>query len=459
MTTSNLFDFDHPYGTAVWGPSLIAFLLFAVLVYLFETWLDVRQHKLYAIAQRPKEITYASDDDFRKAQAYGHDKSAFHLVQTAVEHVKMIISLYLLQMPFLWRLSAQLLRMVGYAKPHQHELMMMVVMFALDTVLETLLSLPWSAYKTFVIEDRHGFRTASQTVSLFITDTIKGLVLNIGIAGPILAALVYIIQWGGSRAYIYVGGFLVILQIIALPLYSHVIQPCFNKVEPLPAGELRSAIEALAKRINFPLSEIFVIDGSKRSNHSNAYFYGLFKHKRIVLFDTLLKQCSQAQIVSVLAHELGHWKHSHTLKGMVLTNIQLVAMFALYGFVMESELNERLLRDFGFNKHDQTQYVVGGEGYHFPTYPSLLIFMCMFSPVSHLMQFIGHVISRRFEFQADAFASSLGYQKELQEALIVLQQQNKGTMIPDPLYSAYHYSHPPLLERIRALEKGTKKVQ
>lgn len=374
----------------------------------------------------------------------GRDKSSFGFIESFWSTLKLTLQLYSGYYPFQWALSGALLEAFG-VEAKEHELLHTAAFFLQDTLFETLLSLPFSLYRTFVIEERHGFN--KQTLGLFISDTLKSLMLNAIIAPPLLSLFIVTIEWGGQHFYLYVSALMLIVQLVAIPVYSNFIQPLFNKVEPVPQGELRTQVEVLAARLDFPLTELYEIDGSKRSSHSNAYFYGFWKSKRIVLFDTLLKQCSLPQVLAVLGHELGHWKLNHTVKNLVAAQINFLGMFWLAGHLIHEP---RLYHDFGFH-HTQATYI------------GLLLFSFVFSPLSHLIQFAQHVLSRRFEFQADAFAVELGYGDQLGEALITLQKENKSTMISDPLYSAYHHSHPPLLQRLQAIEqeksKSGKKVQ
>jgi len=261
----------HQYGLGQTGPLLHYFLTFAWLVYAFETWLDWRQHKMYAVRTKPNSITYATQEEFAKAQAYGHDKSSLHFVSALWSTIKMTLQFYYGYYPLMWSISGALLKHFGFG-PEYELTQSVVVFYILDAALETLLSLPLQIYSTFVIEQRHGFN--KQTAGLFASDTVKGLMLNCIIAPPLLALFIRVIQWGGEHFYLYVSALLLVVQLLAVPFYSNVIQPCFNKVEPLPQGTLRESIEQLAQRVSFPLTGLFVIDGSKRSSHSNAYFYG-----------------------------------------------------------------------------------------------------------------------------------------------------------------------------------------
>merc|ERR1712224_1071969 len=203
--------------------------------------------------------------------------------------------------------------------------------------------------------------------------------------------------------------------------------------------DLKQKIESLAGEVNFPLQKLFQIDGSKRSSHSNAYFFGFWKWKRIVLYDTLL-HLKHEDILAILCHELGHWHFGHTLFNLCISSAHIFVLFWLYGTVMYSgSFSERVVRDFGFG--DTKAVMV-----------SLMIFMQLYSPTEQLLQLLMTLLSRRFEFQADSFAHRKGRSKALLSGLFQIHEENKGDLNPDPWYSWYHFSHPPLVERLRALK-------
>lgn len=214
----------------------------------------------------------------------------------------------------------------------------------------------------------------------------------------------------------------------------------FNKVEPLPDGPLKEKIEALAARCAFPLTKLYVIDGSRRSSHSNAYFYGFFKNKRIVLFDTLLEQMdTHEEILAVLGHEIGHWAYSHTLRVLAFSQLHLFALFYLFS---KFTTDVSLFESFGFAR----------PSVHFPTVISFMLFTFLYAPMESVLGFLMNCVSRYHEFQADEYANALGYAQELRSSLIKLSVKNKGMMWPDWMYAAYHYSHPPVVERLARLE-------
>jgi len=282
----------------------------------------------------------------------------------------------------------------------------------------------------------------------FVTDTIKSYFLSIVIGLPILCGILFLINLGGDYFYVYVWAFLVCVHIFFLVFYPILIQPLFNKVIPLPEGDLRSAIEALAAREKFPLTKIFTMDGSKRSSHSNAYFYGLFNDKRIVLYDTLINQVTQGELLAVVAHELGHWYHSHLMQKLVVLELQSFVQFFLYGWMHS---NKELFESFGFNTSQ-----VGT-----PALMGFMLFMFLYTPVNRFVEILMHIYERNCEYQADRFALDRGYGEPLCGGLIKLSKENLSgaSLNPDPLYSLVHFSHPPLLERIEGIRSGVSNKQ
>ncbi|KAJ2753017.1 zinc metalloprotease [Coemansia pectinata] len=314
----------------------------------------------------------------------------------------------------------------------EYEITRSIAYFVAATLISTMLSLPFDLYSTFVVEKKHGFN--KQTAALFFSDLAKNLMLTFFLGSPILALFLWVIGKTGSQFYLYAWALLAAVQLLIIVIYPTFIQPMFNKFSPLPEGELRTAIEALASRLGFPLKKLYVVDGSKRSSHSNAYVFGFFKSKRIVVFDTLIEQCTTEEIVAIIGHELGHWKKNHVLRMLSAVQVQtFVIFFAFSHFIGE----EAMYRSFGM---DTMPVLIG-----------FTFFQYLYQPLDSLLTFASNVMSRKHEFEADEFSKKLGYGKELASSLIKLQIENKGNMNPDPLYSAYHYSHPPLVERLNAI--------
>ncbi len=303
------------------------------------------------------------------------------------------------------------------------------------TTARILLGLPFNLYQTFVIEERFGFnKTTWQT---FLMDRMKGLMLGIVIGIPLLAAILAFFEYAGANAWWYcwlvVSIFSLLLQFVA-PTW---IMPLFNKFKPLEAGELRSAILAYAKTIDFPLENVFVMDGSKRSAKSNAFFTGFGRHKRIVLFDTLINQTTVAELVAILAHEMGHFKKRHILMNTAIAICHTgILFFLLSVFISLPAL---------FNAF----YMAAPS-----IYAGMLFFGMLFSPVEFFLGVIMQAFSRYNERQADHFAVTTTRKRQpLISALKKLSVHNLSNLTPHPAYVVLNYSHPPILERIETISK------
>jgi STE24 endopeptidase len=295
-------------------------------------------------------------------------------------------------------------------------------------VINNVLNIPLSLYSTFVVEAKHGMNKT--TIGTFITDQITMLALTLGLGMPVLAGFLWTVQWAGEDFAFYVWLFMVGFQIFFIIIFPTVIQPLFNKFTPLADGSLKTKINALAARLKFPLKKLYVVDGSKRSAHSNAYFFGFFNHKRIVIYDTLIEKSSEEEVVAVLAHELGHWYHNHVLSNLIVVQVQLFALFYLFSLLIKLP---SLYKEFGFVEQ--------------PIIIGFLLFQFVYSPVDSVLTFFMNWQTRAKEFQADRFAKKLGYTEQLKSGLIKLFQQNLANVNPDSLYSMYHHSHPPLVQR------------
>ena len=302
-------------------------------------------------------------------------------------------------------------------------------------VAKAVLGLPFGLYATFVIEERFGFNKT--TWKTYVTDRIKGVVLAVLLGVPLLAAILAFFQYSGSNAWWYCWlltvGYMLVMQYVA-PTW---IMPLFNRFDPLPEGELREAILAYAQGIDFHLDNVFVMDGSKRSSKSNAYFTGFGKNRRIVLFDTLIEKHTVEELVAVLAHEMGHFKKKHILKNLAIGIVQSGLMFYILSLFISYP---GLFRAF---------YVE-----QVSVYAGLIFFGIIYAPLDGLLALGLQALSRRYEYQADRFAVQTGGKPEaMAEALKKLSVHNLSNLQPHPFYVFLHYSHPPVLKRIEAIEK------
>ncbi|KAJ1720378.1 zinc metalloprotease [Coemansia erecta] len=408
-------------------------IVFSFATYLWEAKLDLRQRNRLREVRRPAAIeSFIPRQAYLEANAYGLDKSSLALVRNAFMQVQTYVIIDRDLVPLLWEFTGDVMETyLGLAA--DQEIIRSVLFFVATTLISTVLTLPFDLYSTFVVEKKHGFN--KQTFGLYVSDTIKSLLLTFVFGGGIMAALLWVILKTGSAFVLYAWGLMASVQLLAIVIYPTFIQPLFNKFDPLPEGELRTEIEALASRLNFPLKKLYVVDGSKRSGHSNAYVFGFFKSKRIVIYDTLINQCTTEEIVAIVGHELGHWKKNHILRTLLAVQLQVLVIFYSFGlFVGE----RRMYTSFGM---DETPVFIG-----------LVFFQYLYQPLDSLLSFGTNVLSRKHEFEADAFSKKLGYAEKLRSGLIKLQIENKSVMNPDPLYSAFHYSHPPLVERLNAID-------
>eukprot|EP00934_Nitzschia_sp_Nitz4_P001831 Nitzschia sp. Nitz4//scaffold264_size26629//19172//20688//NITZ4_008238-RA/size26629-augustus-gene-0.10-mRNA-1//-1//CDS//3329544809//1831//frame0 len=446
---------------ALW--SLAGTVAFTVLVYALEGSLDARQKAAYQSTTFPKELemTVSKIDaerekdkgepllaqlqaKFKSSQTYGLDKINFGMISSTYEVVESVVFLLIGFLPYIWDLSTSLAQSTFGWSP-QEEIKISLIFLLLTTIVGTITSLPFELYSTFQIERKHGFN--KQTMGLFFTDKLKSFLLSCAIGGPFAALLLKIIKMGGSYFYIYVWGFMFVFSVFMMTIVPVVIMPLFNKYEPLPDGPLKTQIYELADRLNYPLKKLFVMDGSKRSSHSNAFMFGFGNNKRIVLFDTLMEQVHDDEILAILGHELGHWKLGHTLTNFGVTQVYFGAAFYIFSLCYQSR---DLYAAFGFN--DPSRPI--------PTVIALLLFFqTLWAPVDKVLSFILTMFSRHCEFGADKFSVDLGMSQKLQSGLCKIHLENLGAMCPDPWYSMYHYSHPPLVERLSAMMALDKEKQ
>lgn len=300
------------------------------------------------------------------------------------------------------------------------------------TFISSLLDLPFTLYNTFVIEEKFGFNRT--TIKTFITDMIKGSLLGLVIGIPLLYVILWLMEQSGDQWWIYTWLVISGFSIFMMWVYPTWIAPIFNKFEPLEEGETLNRITHLLNRCGFSSNGIFVIDGSKRSSHGNAYFSGFGRNKRIVFFDTLLKMLSDDELEAVLAHELGHFKKKHIIKGMAISFATTLLALAVLAWLMKAEWFYTAL---GVN---QTS-----------TYMALLLFTLVLPVFTFAFQPLFSIFSRKNEFEADAFAAEQTDAKYLINALVGLYRENANTLTPDPVYSAFYDSHPPAPVRIAHL--------
>lgn len=317
-----------------------------------------------------------------------------------------------------------------------HWLAAQLLFLTLVVVIQGIVELPISVYRQFRLEKRFGF--GRMTPRLFIADTLRGALIAALIGLPLAALVLWLMRASGSLWWLYVWLVWIAFNVLLLVLYPTVIAPRFNRFEPLPDGPLRSRVEGLLARCGFRSQGLFVMDGSRRSSHGNAYFTGFGRAKRIVFFDTLIDRLDENQIEAVLAHELGHFRHRHVLKRLAYGFVGSFLGLALLGWLATQPwFYEGLGMQPGVTGHEA---------------PALLLFMLVAPVFMFPLRPLAAFFSRRDEFQADAFAASQTSATHLVDALVRLYQDNASTLTPDPLHSAFYDSHPPAAIRVSRLQ-------
>jgi len=314
-----------------------------------------------------------------------------------------------------------------------HSIINGLLYIAILIFVKTLVSLPFSVYSTFVIEERFGFNKT--TPMTFITDLLKALGLSIVIGGPLLAGVFAFFEYAGAYAWLYCWIVVTIVTLFLQFIAPTWIMPLFNKFTPLEEGELRNSILAYARSVKFPVENLFVMDGSKRSTKSNAFFTGFGKHKRIALFDTLIEKHSVAELVSILAHEIGHYKKKHILQGMAINILHTGVMF----FLLSIFISHKGLFDAFYMEQSSI-------------YAGLIFFGMLYTPIELILSIFMQILSRKNEYEADRFAAETTENPgTMVSGLKKLARDNLSNLTPHPFYVFLNYSHPPMLERIRAI--------
>lgn len=377
-----------------------------------------------AAAGRALEI---DDDELDKAVAYSGDRYRFGRLYGWIE---VGVGLAFIALGGLGAVESAAVGLAGGLDGGT--IVVGLAFFAIVGVLSSLFDLPFDVYQTFVIEETHGFNR--QTPGGFVLDRVKGLAIAVALGGPVLAAILWIMERMGSTWWLWAWAVTTAFSLFAAWIYPAVLAPLFNKFTPLPDGELKESILDLARRVGFRAGGLFVMDASRRTAHGNAYFTGLFGQKRIVLFDTLLEAMGTRQVVAVLAHELGHFKLHHVRWAIVRSVATSGLLF--YGLSLCLPLTPFY-----------SAFVLERT-----SYGALVVFSLWFGLMSFLLQPLSNALSRRHEFAADAFALRNGATAaELGEALGKLREKSRLLPLSHPLYSRVYHSHPPLLERLRVM--------
>lgn len=403
------------------------FLVALVISYAIQFWLSMRQ-KSFVTKHR-----IAVPDAFKNTVSLeAHQKAADYTVDKGklgdLDSVIGVFFLLILTLGGGIGLAFDFWASFGLS-PMLTDLGAVATIFLIMTILE----IPTSLYQTFVIEEKYGFNKSS--MAQFFKDQAISLSLVIAIGMPILALILWVMDSIGSLWWLYAWAILMSISLLMSWLFPTIIAPLFNKFTPMEEGSLKDRIQGLLSRCGFNSNGIFIMDGSKRSGHGNAYFTGLGNNKRIVFYDTLVDSLDEEELEAVLAHELGHFKCKHVLKMLAASSIMTLISFAVLGWLITQDW---FFSGLGVETHSNAA--------------ALLLFMLVSPVFTIFMQPISAYFQRKFEFEADDFASSNAKASKMISGLVKLYEENASTLTPDPLFSAFHYSHPPAAIRIAHLE-------
>ena len=402
-------------------------LLIGVLVfgYVLERILD-RLNLSHTLPVLPAELADIFDpEEYKRSQMYKRDNTRFSFFTSSAGLVVMLLFFFFGVFGWYDGLIAGIT---------SHYIIHVLLFFGTFALLSDILTTPFDLYNTFVLEERYGFNRT--TVRTYIMDKVKGWLIGALIGGGLLALITWIYMLTGQWFWLIALGLVTLVSLFLMMFYSNLIVPLFNKQTPLEEGSLRGKIEEFAVNAGFKLDNIYVMDGSKRSSKANAYFTGLGPKKRIVLFDTLIEDLEEEEIVAVLAHEVGHYKKKHSTTGLILATVQSAIMFYLFSL---------------FVGVDSFAVALGGAEASF--HLGLIAFGVLYSPISMLTGLLTNALSRHNEYQADNFAKDKYEADSLISSLKKLSKNNLSNLTPHPVYVFFHYSHPPLLQRIRSLKK------
>lgn len=403
---------------------LYIILLIISVNFILEQWLDyINMKRQHAVLPEALKGIY-DEEKYVRSIAYQKTQTRFSFLTSTIS----FIVFFTVVLSGFFGILDSWLR--GF---FDNEIGLALAFFGVLYFVSDWLSLPFQLYSTFVIEERFGFNKT--TPRIFLMDKLKGYLVTLVLGGGVLFIFIWLILTIGKDFWLYFWAISAVLMVLINMLYTSVIVPIFNKLTPLAEGELKDAIEQYGHQVGFPIDNIFVIDGSKRSSKANAFFSGIGKRKKVVLYDTLIEGHTKEELVAVLAHEVGHYKKKHILTGMVLSIAQVGIMLFILSFLI---FNPALSEAMGAS---QLSVAI-----------NLVVFGILFSPISMITGLLMNVISRKNEFEADAYAALTYDGTALQSALKKLSVNNLSNLLPHPLYVFFHYSHPPLLQRLQAIE-------
>lgn len=399
-------------------------IIFPLTGYLVERYLEYLNSKMWSPFLPDKLKGICDEEEYRKSQLYHRENNRLSFWSSTF-NIALIITMIA---------SGGFAMIDGLVRNiSDHMVLVSLIFFGLIGLGSDIINIPFSWYDNFVIEKKYGFNTMK--IRTFITDHIKSWFIALIIGIPVLGVITWLYYKIGPSFWIYAWMLITVFSVFMNLFYSELIVPLFNKQTPLEAGELREMIEAFATKTGFKLKNIYVIDGSKRSTKANAYFSGFGPKKRIVLFDTLMKEFSNDEIVAVLAHEIGHYRRKHVLKSLVSSVFLTGLMLFLFSLVVDDPMVSGAMG-------------AGSASFHM----GLIVFGILYSPLSLVIGLVSNYISRKNEYQADRFVKDNFKPEVLADALKKLSVKNLSNMLPHTVYVFFHYSHPPLLKRLEKLE-------
>jgi STE24 endopeptidase len=409
------------YNTAFYIIICILIISFGISRYLEKLNIKNRNRDI------PFELKGIYDEDkYKLSQEYGKVNARFGFISSSFMMILTLLMFALFGFNYINSIA------ISFT---EHVIWSALIFFGILMFASDIIGIPFSVYSTFVIEEKFGFNKTN--VKTFVLDKIKGWILGAIIGGGILALIIWFYTLTEDMFWIWAWAAITFFSVFMNMFYSNLIVPLFNKQSPLEEGELRDAIEQFSKKAGFKLTNIFVIDGSKRSTKANAYFTGLGPKKRIVLYDTLMNDLNIDEIVAVLAHEIGHYKKKHSLKNMLISFVQSGIMLYIFSIFVD---NEELSKALG---SQTVSFQLG-----------LIAFGILYSPISDILGVAMNSLSRKHEYEADAFARDFGQTDNLISALKKLSEKNLSNLTPHPWYVFYYYSHPTLYSRIKALKEN-----
>ena len=401
------------------------FIFFILFGFIFSSILEYINSKNWKDSVPDSLKDFYKESDYKKAKSYKLDRDRVSLISSLISTTLTIIFIF---SGVFWKVSD--FSLYYFDNPFLQS----AGFFLFFLLISTIISLPISYYSIFTIEEKYGFNKT--TFSTFIKDKIKGLIISLLIGGFILYISIQLYNFFEANFWLWLWVFLSAIIIFTNMFYTTLIVPIFNKLSPLEEGSLKNKIEKYSKKIGYSLDKIFVIDGSKRSSKANAFFSGLGPKKTIALFDTLIDKHEEDELVAVLAHEVGHYKKNHIKQGLLLS----ISQVGIICYILQLCLNEPNL-----------SLALGGleSSFHL----SLIAFSFLFSPLSIIIGIGMNIFSRKNEYEADKYAKETYNGESLKNALKKLSSDSLTNLYPHPLYVFVHYSHPPLLKRLEALDR------